>query len=113
MTSIAEIRNDTCLVTMAGEFDRSNVDRLAKEIQSCLESTSSVLFDFGEVTFINGAVMALLHNVLERLPDDGWVGVARPLPRIERLLGVAGLSQLPNFRIFTTLEEGLRVIDRR
>ena len=112
MTSTAEIRHGTCFVTLAGEFDRANVDKLAAEIETCLKAGSSVLFDFGAVTFINGAVMSLLHDVLERLGDGGWLGVARPLPAIETILGVAGLSDLPNFRIFSTLKEALEVVDQ-
>jgi anti-anti-sigma factor len=111
VTSAAEIRNGACFVTLAGEFDRTNVDQLAKDIESCLNDASTVLFDFGAVTFINGAVMSLLHDVLERLGDGGWLGIARPLPRIEKLLDVAGLSDLPNFRIFPTLKEALDAID--
>ena len=111
-TSNAEIRNGICFVTLAGEFDRSNLEGLAREIQLCLATASSVLFDFGAVTFINGAVMALLHDVLERLGKGGWLGVARPLPRIEKLFGVAGLTDLPNFRVFATLKEALEVIDQ-
>ena len=112
MTSTAEIRHGTCFVTLAGEFDRANVGELATEIETCLKEASSVLFDFEAVTFINGAVMSLLHDVLARLGDGGWLGVARPLPGIEKLLGVAGLSDLPNFRIFSTLKEALEVVDQ-
>ena len=112
MTSTAEIRNQTCFVTLAGEFDRADVDKLAAEIKACLESASSVLFDFGAVTFINGAVMSLLLDVLEGLDEGGWLGVARPLPRIGHLLGVAGLTDETNFRIFSTLEEAMEAIER-
>lgn len=112
VTSTSEIRHRTCFVTLAGEFDRANVDKLAMEIEACLESASSVLFDFGAVTFINGAVMSLLLDVLEGLGEGGWLGVARPLPRIEHLLGVAGLTDKTNFRIFSTLEEALEAINR-
>jgi anti-anti-sigma factor len=110
--STGEIRNRTCLVTMAGEFDRANVDTLRAEIERCLESATSVVFDFQKVTFINGSVMALLHDVLERVGKDGWLAVARPSASIERLFSVAGLAALPNFRVFSSLEEALAVIDR-
>ncbi len=112
MTSTATIRNHTCLVTLGGEYDRANVDRLRADIESCLESTSSVVFDFRAVTFINGAVMSLLHEILERLGDEGWLGVAEPRPYIERLFRVAGLAERPNFRVFPSLEEALAAIDR-
>ena len=112
MTSTSEIRNRTCFVTLAGEFDRANVDQLAAEIKPCLASASSVLFDFGAVTYVNGALLSLLLDVLEGLEEGGWLGVARPLPRIERLLGVAGLTDRSNFRIFSTLKEALEVVER-
>ena len=113
MLSTAELRNLSCLVTMAGEFDRSNVDALRAEIEWCLGSASSVVFDFEKVTFVNGAVLSLLRDVLERVGEDGWVGVARPRQEILALFAVAGLSFLPNFRVFSTLEEALEVIDQR
>ena len=112
MTSTAEIRNRTCVVSLAGEFDRANVGELRSKIEWCLKSASSVLFDLGEVTFINGAVMSLLLEVAEQLGEEGWLGVARPLKSMERLFSVAGLSAFPNFRIYATLEEALEAVDR-
>jgi anti-anti-sigma regulatory factor len=109
--SIAEVRNQTCVVTLEGEFDRANVDKLASEIASCLDSASSVLFDFGAVTFANGGVMSLLHNTLDGLDPSGWLGVARPLPRVEKLFRVSGLAARPNFRIYSTLREALEIVD--
>ena len=110
--STTEIRNRTCLVTMVGEFDRANVDTLRSEIKECLESTTSVVLDFRQVSFANGAVMSLLHDILEQVGDDGWLGVAEPRSDIERLFTTAGLSRRPNFRVFSRLDEALRVIDK-
>jgi anti-anti-sigma factor len=112
VTSTAEIRNQTCLVTMAGEFDRANVDILRAEIKDCLQNTSSVVLDFRQVTFANGAVMSLLHDILDIVGEQGWVGVAEPLPVIERLFAVAGFSSRPNFRVFPSLQDALGVIDQ-
>jgi anti-anti-sigma factor len=112
VTSTSEIRNRTCLVTLEGEFDRTNVGELRAEIKACLERAFSVLLDFGAVTFIDGSVLSLLLDVLGKLQEGGSLGVARPLPRIERLLGVAGLTDRSNFRIFSTLNEALKVVDR-
>ena len=112
VTSTAEIRNGVCFVTLDGEFDRANVGEVRTDIETCLEQASSVVFDFGGVTFANGAVMSLLFDVLDRLTDGSWLGVARPRPHIERLFGVAGLAARPNFRIFSTLAEALDVIEK-
>ena len=112
MTSIAEIRHQSCLVTMAGEFDRANVGALRAETEWCLDGAMSVVLDFRAVTFVDGAVMSFLHDILERLGDEGWLGVAEPLARIERLFRMAGLSTLPRFRVFPTLDEALKIIDQ-
>ncbi len=112
MKSIAEVRNNICLVTLAGEFDRANVDQLRAEIRSCLDEASSVIFDFREVTFANGGVLSLLHDVLDGLSDGGWLGVAQPLPTIENTFRAAGLTRQPRFRIFSTLTEALEIIER-
>jgi anti-anti-sigma regulatory factor len=112
VTSTAEIRHQSCLVTMAGEFDRANLGAFRAEIEWCLGSATSVVFDFAAVTFVDGALMAALHDILEGLGDEGWLGVARPPAHIERLFRVAGLSAVPRFRVFPTLEEALRIIDQ-
>jgi anti-anti-sigma regulatory factor len=112
VTSAVEIRNGVCFVTLDGEFDRANVGVLRTEIETCLEQASSVVFDFGGVTFANGAVMSLLFDVLDGLTESSWLGVARPRPHIERLFGVAGLAARPNFRIFSTLAEALDIIEK-
>lgn len=111
MISTFEIRNRTCLVTLAGELDRANVAELVREITACLDNAPSVLFDFGAVTYINGAVMSLLLDVLEGLDEGGWLGVARPLPWIEHLLQVVGLTDRKNFRIFPTITEALQAAE--
>lgn len=112
LMSACEIRHRTCMVTLAGEFDRATVDALAGEIKPCLDRASSVLFDLGAVTFIDGAVLALLLDILEEQGEGGWLGVARPRPWIERLLEIAGLTDKTTFRIFSTRTEALEAIDR-
>jgi anti-anti-sigma factor len=110
--STAEIRNGVCFVTLAGEFDRANVGQLRAEIDSCLQEASSVLFDFGAVSFANGGVLSLLQDILEGLEEGAWLGIARPLPGIEKTFQVAGLIRQPSFRVFATLGEALEVIER-
>jgi anti-anti-sigma factor len=111
LTSTAQIHKQTCVVTLEGEFDRSNVDKLAAEIEDCLRDSTSVLFDFEAVTFVNGAVMALLHTILERLSADGWLGVVEVSPGITKILKVAGLFDQSNFRFFKTREAAMRAVN--
>lgn len=105
-----DIRNGTCLLTLSGEYDRANVDELASDIKGCFGSAPSVLLDFQEVTFVDGAVLSLLHDVLERMSNRGRLGIARALPRMEDLLRIAGLTKRSNFQVFSSLEEAFQAI---
>lgn len=112
MTITFEVRNGTCLLALTGEFDRANVGELAGTIEECLANTSSIALDFQAVTFVDGGVLSLLHEVLESLEGEGWLAVARPTPFMRRLLGIAGLPARKNFRLFSTMKETLEAIDR-
>lgn len=107
MTSTAEIRNGICFVTLSGEFDRSNAIQLMGDIETCLNQASSVVFDFRAVTFANGAIMCLLHDILEIVGPVGRVAVVGAIPDIERLFQVASLTGQPNFHVFATMEEAM------
>lgn len=107
MTSRVEIRSGICVISLDGEFDRNNIAEVRSQIETCLRQSKSLVLDFGDVTFANGAVLALLMETLERLSPDGWVSIVRPLPEIERLFQVAGLTDRPNFRVLATLAEAL------
>jgi len=80
-------------------------------MKDCLGSASSIAIDFQAVTFVDGGVLSLLHQVLEDLEGQGWLGVVGPTPWVRRLIGIAGLSARINFRIFSTMQEALQVID--
>jgi ABC-type transporter Mla MlaB component len=112
VTSTAEIRNGICVVTLSGEFDRGNIEHLRLNIASCLAEASSVIFDFEAVTFANGGVLSLLLDVLEGLPDGGWLGIVRPLSGIEKSFRAAGLSRQPNFWVFSTMDEAFKFTGR-
>jgi anti-anti-sigma regulatory factor len=79
---------------------------LKADIDPCLETGYSILLDFGAVRFVDGSILSLLHDVTDRL-TGGWLGIARPLPHIERLFRVAGLTDRVQFRVFSTTEEAL------
>ena len=112
MTITFEMRNGTCLLAPVGEFDRTNAGELAISIEECLRSASSVVLDFQAVTFVDGGVLSLFYDVLERLEGQGWLGIVRPIPWVRRLFDITGLSEKRNFRLFSTMEEALEAIDQ-
>jgi len=112
VTITYEVRNGTCLLALKGDFDRANLPELAETMKDCLGSASSIALDFQAVTFVDGGVLSLLNQVLEDLEGRGWLGVVRPTPWVRRLIGIADLSARTNFRIFSTMQEALEVIDQ-
>jgi anti-anti-sigma factor len=112
VTSRAEIRSGICLISLDGEFDRTNVAEVRAEIDTCMPQSTSLVLDFGNVSFANGAVLSLLLETLEKLSPDGSVGIVRPLPEIERLFHVAGLTDHPNFRVYASLADALETPGR-
>ncbi len=112
MTITYEVRNGTCLLALRGDFDRANLGELAAALEDCLGSASLIALDFRAVTFVDGGVLSLFHDVLGDLKAEGWLAVVGPSPLVRRLLEVVGLSGQSNFRIFSTMKEALRVIDR-
>jgi anti-anti-sigma factor len=107
-----EKRKGACLLVLSGEIDRSNLDRLATALSDCLASSSAaVVMDLGNVTFIDGSGLGLIHDTLDILPEAGWLGVARPAADILRILALAGLSDRSGFHVFSSLEEALAAPD--
>jgi anti-anti-sigma factor len=104
-----QIINGVCFFVLEGEFDHSNVDELRAAIDDCLEQAPSLVLDFGGVSYANGALLSLLIDTVEHVGPLGWVGVVRPLPEIERLFHVSGLSERSNFYVFPTLTDALNV----
>lgn len=87
MDVAVEIRKDACLLVLSGEIDRSNLQPLAAALSDCIDSNlAAVVLDLGEVTFLDGGALGLLHDALDKLGDDRWLGAARPLPEIRRVL---------------------------
>ena len=112
MTITFEVRNGTCLLALEGEFDRANAPGLAATIDECLGSAASIAIDFQAVTFVDGGVLSLFHDVLESLEGQGWLAIIRPTPWVRRLFDITDLSARRNFRLFLTMKEALEVIDQ-
>jgi anti-anti-sigma factor len=103
-----ERRAESCLLVLAGDIDRGNMGRLASALSECLRSSSdAVIMDFGEVTFIDGGGLGLIHDALDTLGDEGWLGVARPSEDVYRFMEFAGLPARRGFHAFASLERAL------
>lgn len=81
------------LITVAGEVDISNADKLRTAIDLALEQpTSAVELDFAQVSYIDstgiGVLVGAAHHAQERERAFTITNVQAPVMRIAQLLGV-------------------------
>jgi anti-anti-sigma factor len=79
------------VVTIAGELDISNVDKIERNWQSALDGTRDhIVFDLAELTFMDSAGLAMLLRAQDRGID---VTVRNPSTIVRRIIEVTGLSE--------------------
>src|ERR1700739_4966752 len=83
----AHCRHLATVVTIRGEIDAVNVDRVSKYIRRFIIGTNPVVLDVSHVSGITAAGLSLLHGLDEDCRTAGveWTLVARPA--VVELLG--------------------------
>jgi anti-anti-sigma factor len=107
VTTTTKTRRPLEVFALDGELDRAKVDSLRAQLECRLERSSSLLLDMTSVTYVDGAFLSLLMDVLDRLGEASFLGVAGPHKRIQHLFAFVGLGDLPRFQVYSTLEEAL------
>lgn len=85
-------------VTLAGEFDISNTDRLAELLQPA-ESADTVIVDMTRTTFVDLKALRCLVHLKKRLLANGG-GVVRlvgVMPHIRKMLSLIAADRLFEF----------------
>lgn len=103
--SMAE--NGAVIVVVEGEVDLYSSPKLRHEIvRWCEEKTPSLIVDLGGVTYMDSSGIATLVEGLQLMKKyGGKMGIARPDPSIQRVLGFAHLDKV--LPIFQTVEEAV------
>lgn len=97
--------NNRRIVFVSGEIDRANVDRLADVIQSLIGmGEREVVVEASTVTYLNGAVVHLLSDLLGADATIRFVIVGLP-PHVFRVLRVAGIEEKPRLWFLNELRE--------
>lgn len=107
MTTTTKSRRPLEVIYLNGELDRANVESLRARIERGLCRSPSLLLDMSAVTYVDGAFLSLLLDVLDRPGEPGSLGVAGAHKRIQQLFTFVGLGDLPRFQVYSTLEEAL------
>lgn len=85
----------TVTVTVSGELDISNADDLRHQLAAITDaSPPRVVFDLGELSFVDSSGIAVLVQVAN---SASQVEVARASPVVRRILEVTGLAD--HFRL--------------
>jgi anti-anti-sigma factor len=121
-TAVDEVagRVPITVLTLEGELDASNFERLIEEVRSLYErGTRHLLLDLANLTFIASSGLVALHSIVRTMrgepppdPDAGWdalhslgldvssgaaqseVQLAAPQPAVARVLQRTGLDRL-------------------
>jgi anti-anti-sigma factor len=121
-TAVDEVagRVPITVLTLEGELDASNFERLIEEVRSLYErGTRHLLLDLANLTFIASSGLVALHSIVRTMrgepppdPDAGWdalhslgldvssgaaqseVQLAAPPPAVARVLQRTGLDRL-------------------
>ena len=92
--STAEVRTTTedgiLILWLSGELDLSSVVKVSGDAKAALgEDCQHVIFDLGELTFMDSSGIALLLEIAERVPN---VELRRASSIVRRLIGLTGLD---------------------
>lgn len=93
------------VVSLIGEFDMSNADRLRERLSATLDDATSVtiILDLSALDFIDSTILGLLVAADRRARRAGAVlRLAAPPPFVRRLLSLTALDTL--FEIFSDVQ---------
>jgi len=80
----------TCVVTLVGELDTSNVASLVAAMASITQQPPQrLIFDLGDLRFVDSAGIAVLLNAAS---TSGSVQLRDPSPIVQRVLEITGLT---------------------
>ncbi len=89
---------DPSTLHIAGELDLAVADRLRESLEDALARDPRVVVDMGGVTFIDASGLRVVLDVAGKLNGDGPLSLVNA-ERVEWLLELVGLRELPSLRV--------------
>ena len=94
---------DVAVVTLPGEeLDASNTPEFKKEVESVLEANRKVVFDLGQLQFVDssgcGAILSCLRHTNERGGDLKLCNVTKPVRALFELIRMHRIFEIHNSR---------------
>lgn len=99
-------RQGASVVTFTGEVDLESSPVAREILLKCFESTSKVIVDLSEVTYIDSSGVASLVEALQAAKKNGsQFGLAAVSEPTRRVLELARLDKV--FTLYNSVDEGL------
>ena len=97
----------TAIVSIRGSIDPKNLSSLATALETGRgRGFCTLVFDLGEIRYINSAGLAYLVNLSDLLADrGGGLYLANAQPKVKLIFELMGLTEM--FRIFRTVDTAL------
>ena len=98
------------VVTIGGELDISNIDRIAEAIHALPNTEDGLLIDLSDVTYLDSTAISLLHNLAMRLRNRSQrlIVVSPPQAPPRRVLELTALHL--NAPVVDALADGLELL---
>jgi anti-anti-sigma factor len=85
---------DTPVVSLSGELDLTNIERVQSVIGNVLtDRTQRLVVETSELEFMDSSGLALLATVARKVPE---IEVRDPSPIVRRLIDLTGLAEILN-----------------
>jgi stage II sporulation protein AA (anti-sigma F factor antagonist) len=100
------------VVSLRGSIDPRNLSSLATALETASgKGFRTLVFDLGEIRYINSAGLAYLVNLSDFLVErGGGLVLANSQPKVKLVFELMGLTEL--FKIYRSVESALAVVGR-
>jgi len=94
------------LLTIVGEVDHGLAEQLAGAAERSLGPRGTqLLLDFESCAYLDSGVLSVLLKLVERVGQEGLIGVIRPARMVLRLLELTGVTSAHCLRVFESHDQ--------
>ncbi|MDP2212166.1 MAG: anti-sigma factor antagonist [Candidatus Aquicultor sp.] len=96
------------IVTVTGEIDHHNTHNVKEVLDEALGKGEDIVLDLSDVVYMDTAGVSLLFSTVKTLLSVGrHMALVVADENVRYIIGVVGLPQIDNIRIYDSLDEAL------
>jgi anti-anti-sigma factor len=94
------------VLRVVGELDHANSPAVVQKAAIALGPDSTcIIFDLEACTYFDSGGVGVLLALLDQVRNRGWVGILSPSRQVLRILEIVGLTEAPDFKVFSSTAE--------